>query len=257
MASKWMPGALRRARASDSAATPSRRTSSVVGARLVAAGELDQVADERAELLALLDDVGEQAPAILGLELDLLEQDLDVGAQARHRRAQLVRGVGDELALGADGLVERLARGLQAVEHRVEVGGELADLVVGVDVDAPGEVVGLADLLGDLGHLGQRRQHPAGRPCGRGPRRVRCPRRSSTSRTSRRSDRTLSTPLSGRASWMATFSWTRLPAVVVAERQREGQRAAGGCRRRGRRRGTACRGRRRPARAWACVGRLG
>ena len=97
-----------------------------------------------------------------GSSSTLLEQDLDVGAQAGDRRAQLVRGVGDELALGAHRLVQRLARGLEAVEHRVEAGGELAHLVVGVDVEALGEVLGLADLLGDVGHLGQRRQHAAG-----------------------------------------------------------------------------------------------
>ena len=52
----------------------------------IAAGELDQVADEPAQLLALLDDIGEQTPAVLLTELAALEQHLDV-------RARLVTGV--------------------------------------------------------------------------------------------------------------------------------------------------------------------
>ena len=136
-----------------------------IAAGLVAAGQLDQVVDERAQLLGLLDHVGEQAAAVLGVELAALEQHLDVRAQARHRRAQLVRGVGDELALGAHRFVERVARALQAVEHRVEAGRQLADLVVGVDAQAAGEVLGLADVLGGLRDLAERAQDaPGGQP---------------------------------------------------------------------------------------------
>ena len=131
-----MLGALRRARATDSSTIRSSRTSSAALGGQVAAGELDQVADERAQLLALLDDVGEQPLAVLVVELGAGQQHLDVGAQAGHRRAQLVRGVGDELALGAHRFVERGARVLEALEHRVEAGRQLADLVVGVDREA-------------------------------------------------------------------------------------------------------------------------
>ena len=38
---------------------------------------------------------------------------------------------------------------------------ELADLVVGVDMDAAGQVLGLGDVLGGLGDLGERREHLA------------------------------------------------------------------------------------------------
>ena len=59
------------------------RTSSTGGSPLVAAGELDQVADEPAELLGLLDHVAQRAarrsPSV---ELAAGQQDLDVGAQA-------------------------------------------------------------------------------------------------------------------------------------------------------------------------------
>ncbi len=91
--------------------------------RLVAARELDQVGDEHAELGRLLLDVLQQPRALVGRQRLGLGQHLDVRAQAGDRRAQLVRGVGDELALGGD-------RALERVEHRVEVLGQLADLVV-------------------------------------------------------------------------------------------------------------------------------
>ena len=68
--------------------------------RLVAARELDQVGDQRGQLLRLVDDVVEQGAALGRRQVLLLEQQLGVGAQRGHRRAQLVRGVGDELALG-------------------------------------------------------------------------------------------------------------------------------------------------------------
>ena len=71
--------------------------------RLLAAGELDHVAHERGELLRLLDDVGEQGAALLGREPVAVEQHLGVRAQGGHRRAQLVRRVGHELALGGAG----------------------------------------------------------------------------------------------------------------------------------------------------------
>ena len=68
-------------------------------ARLGAAGQLDDVAHERRQLVELRDDVGAQALAIgLGQPVGVL-QHLDVGAQAGDRRAQLVAGVRDEVAL--------------------------------------------------------------------------------------------------------------------------------------------------------------
>ena len=138
------------------------------GDRKVAAGKLDHVADQRAELLALLEDVGEQPVAVVLGERVAGEQHLDVRAQARDRSAQLVRGVGNELALGPDGLVERGAGALQSLDHRVEARGELADLVVGVVLDPARQVLGVGDVLGGL-----RRPRPAARarvgpPGGRG-----------------------------------------------------------------------------------------
>ncbi len=71
------------------------------GQRLVA-GQLHEVADQCRHLLDLSADVVEQlgpqgrieAAGLVGLE-----QQVEVGAQRRDRRTQLVPGVGDELAL--------------------------------------------------------------------------------------------------------------------------------------------------------------
>ena len=123
-------------------------------------GQLDDVADQCAELLGLLEHVGEQAPAILPGELiSLLEQHLDVRAQAGDRRAQLVRGVGHKLALGADRLIERVARDLKPLDHRVEAPGQKSHLIVGVDSDPAAQILCLLDMLGGRGDLGQRGEH--------------------------------------------------------------------------------------------------
>ena len=79
------------------------------GDRQVPAGQLDHVADQSAQLLALFEHVGQQASAILvGQFVALLEQHLHVRAQAGDRGAELVRGVGHQLALGAHRLIEGL-----------------------------------------------------------------------------------------------------------------------------------------------------
>ena len=127
---------------------------------LLAAGEVDQVVDEQRQLLDLLDDVAEQLLALGGVHVVGLLEDLDVGAQARDRRAQLVRGVGDELALGVHGGVERAHRALERVEHRVEADREAPDLVGAVGRDASREVLGARDVLGGA------RQAPDGRDDG-------------------------------------------------------------------------------------------
>ena len=100
-----------------------------VGAGLLAAGEFDQVVHQQRQLADLLDDVGQQALAFVDLHVLRLLEDLDVRAQAGDGRAQLVRGVGDQLALGVDGRVERAHRVLERVEHRVEADRQAPDLV--------------------------------------------------------------------------------------------------------------------------------
>src|SRR5499427_5774910 len=66
---------------------------------LVAAGQVDQVPDQAGELFDLRDDVLEQPVAVGSLEVRGALQYLDVRAKARKRGAELVGGVGDELAL--------------------------------------------------------------------------------------------------------------------------------------------------------------
>ncbi len=103
------------ARASASSVEAHRREGA--GAGRVLARQREQVAEQAREARRVALDVRQHVRigAVLG----------DVGgiaAQRRERGAQLVRGVGDEAALG-------LARALERREHRVERLGERADLV--------------------------------------------------------------------------------------------------------------------------------
>ena len=78
----------------------------------------------------------------------LAVEHLDLRPQDRQRRAQLVRRVGDEVALARE-------RALQPCEHPVEGAGQHADLAAGAD--APGaqrEVAGV-DGRRDVGHAPQ------------------------------------------------------------------------------------------------------
>ena len=113
----------------------------MIAVAVALAGEVDQVADEVGQLLELVDDVGEQRAAVLVGEQVGVDEDLDVGAEAGERRAELVGGVGDELALGVH-------RSLERREHLVEAGGEGGELVVAVGVDPPAQVAGRGHLLG-------------------------------------------------------------------------------------------------------------
>ena len=61
----------------------------------------------------------------------LLEQ-LEVGEHRRQRRAQLVRGVGDELALAVQRRLRLAARVVERREHRLQRAGQLGDLVLGL-----------------------------------------------------------------------------------------------------------------------------
>ena len=115
------PGAWRRARSTASATSASSRTSSRTGrARRRARARSGRRPARRAPRPG---PARRRAAARARRRRAGLGQHLDVGAQRGDRRAQLVRGVGHELALGGD-------RALQRVEHRVEAGRELADLVV-------------------------------------------------------------------------------------------------------------------------------
>ena len=98
-------------------------------------------------------DVEALAPGVIGLAA----QQVELAARDRDRGPQLVRGVGDELALALEGALE-------AVEHPVERVGEAADLGrATVDLEPPVELAGL-DLGGEPGH-----PHERARDQGRDP----------------------------------------------------------------------------------------
>ena len=120
-----------------------------LGRRLLAARELDQLRDQVGHLAELLDDVGEQALALTGRKLAVAGEHFDVRPQARQRRAELVRGVGDELPAGSRRLLE-------CAEHRVEARRKAADLVPATGIDPPGEVARDGDLLSRLGQSAHR-----------------------------------------------------------------------------------------------------
>ncbi|MEZ5098238.1 MAG: hypothetical protein R3C15_00160 [Thermoleophilia bacterium] len=103
--------------------------------------DLDEVRDEAAHLLELAHHVGEQRGALLLAHGGVAREHLDVRAQARQRRAQLVRRVRDELTL-------RLVGDLERRQHRVEARAEPGELVAAVDVDPVREILRLGDDLG-------------------------------------------------------------------------------------------------------------
>ena len=84
-------------------------------------------------------------------------EQLDVGAQAGERRAQLVAGVGDEALLLRRGRGER-------VDHGGEAAGQAADLAAPVGRDRRREVLGGRDLLGRVPQVDDRPHDAAGEP---------------------------------------------------------------------------------------------
>ena len=109
--------------------------------RLVAACELDELRDQRGHLRQLLGHVAEQLLALPHRQRLVAGEHLDVRAQARQRRPQLVRGIRDELALRPRGVLQR-------AQHRVEAGGEARQLVRAAHIDPAGEIPRLGHLLG-------------------------------------------------------------------------------------------------------------
>jgi len=83
----------------------------------------------------------EELLAVLRLHRLVAGEHLDVGAETRERCAQLVGGIGDELALPPVGFLE-------CAEHRVEAFGQPAELVLAARLDALREVACLGHALG-------------------------------------------------------------------------------------------------------------
>ena len=112
-------------------------------------GEVEQLLDEGAEPLDLLEHLAHRLRRDL---LDAVDEVLEPGPECADRRPELVRGVRDEVAAHAVGLVQ--LRG-----HRVERARELSHLVPGGRGDPPG-VVAACHRAGGRHHLPQRRGHP-------------------------------------------------------------------------------------------------
>ncbi len=100
-------------------------------AALVEVGEQQEVVDEHAHPLGLAADPLHRALEVVGAVGGAAAEELGVGADRGERRAQLVRGVGDEppeLRLGG---LERRHALLDLLEHLVEGEAEPADLGAG------------------------------------------------------------------------------------------------------------------------------
>ena len=121
-------------------------------------GEQEQVADEPAHALR-----GAQGRVrgLAALAVEDLDEQLEVGEDARERGAQLVRRVRDELALALERLLRLVARCLEAVEHVLERPSQLGDLVVGRGLrERRAGVAGLRDVA-RAGREGGDRRHRA------------------------------------------------------------------------------------------------
>ena len=115
-------------------------------------------------------------------------EQLEVGEHARQRRAQLVRGVGDELALAGERRLGLPARGVELAEHALERARELGDLVVGLAAAGTLRrgVAGARDLARRSGQLGDRRHRAARDRDPREQRQRRCRRARRAAGTARR-----------------------------------------------------------------------
>ena len=172
-----------------------------IGAR-VGAGQEQQVLDQARQAIDLLEAALERAPVRRAGGRGG-QRDLQLAAQDRERRAQLVRGVGAELP-------RRRERPLEASQHVVQHGGEPAELVVRrVGGEPPRQVLG-ADAARRLDHGVDRRERAAGEEpaAGRGAQRARAGSRPAS--TSRKRVRAASTTSSDIAT---CTSCTRTPVL--------------------------------------------
>ncbi len=92
-------------------------------------GQQEEVVDDAAHAVELVEDQGDGRPAVVGV----LVQQLEVAPDDGDRCAQLVAGVVEEGLLGGEGA-------FQAIEHVVEGAAQLGHLVGASDLDAAAEV---------------------------------------------------------------------------------------------------------------------
>ena len=125
-------------------------------------GQRQQVLDQPAHPLAFTGDIlGGGGPHVLG-HGRTMRQQLGVAADGRQRRAELVRRVGDEAALGLERDGQLLIGGLHLLEHAVEALAEQPDLVPPCRPrQASLEVACARNRVGGLDHGFERPQGPA------------------------------------------------------------------------------------------------
>ena len=114
----------------------------------LAAGEGEQRFDQPFLLLADDEDALAGFAERVGRRVGVGERDLDEGALVGEWGAQLVRGVGDELALGIEG-------GFEAAEEPVDGVRKLLELVVGALEREPSVQVAGRDVTGGVGDRSQ------------------------------------------------------------------------------------------------------
>ena len=103
--------------------------------------QVDQIADQHRQLPQLRLRGGQDASALACGQLLADRKRVEVGLHARQRRAQLVRGVGNQLAL-------REARALERGQHRVEAPGQTPELILLAGPDAVAEILRARHALG-------------------------------------------------------------------------------------------------------------
>ena len=149
------------ARATASSTSSSRRTSSGSWSgsspRASSSGR-----HERVQIVDLRRHRLDELRALRGQHLLRVAQDLDVGAHAGERRAQLVRASAINRRWAT---ARRPGRGRlgERVEHGVEAAGQAGQLVAAARVDAPGEVPRGGDVLARLGEPLDRSERGPGR----------------------------------------------------------------------------------------------
>ena len=94
------------------------------------ARQVEEVADDRFELVRFLFDNAEIAPASVGVERHVRHAErLDIAADGRQRCHQFMRDVGKELTTGAIGFGQRRSAAVEIGGHAVERARERADFV--------------------------------------------------------------------------------------------------------------------------------
>src|SRR6185503_6373041 len=122
--------------------------------RLFVARKVDEIAHQRRQAFDLTDELYEHLLALLWIGRLPAREQLEIRAQAGERRSQLVRGVGDELALLAQ-------RNLERGEHLVERPGQSGHLVIPAQRDATREVARPGHLVHRVAEPAEWRQHSA------------------------------------------------------------------------------------------------